>query len=182
MKRIQIRSFIKGGNHGQFLQALGLATLLNRLLPNHEIAHLDYQNHFIKELKIQIKSGMLPKFLMMRYYWKKYLKFSSIDKKVKLSVYGSDMIWHLDSKLFHPDPVMFGQQDNSEYKIAYAPSTGYRIQQEPNWINKFLNNFNAIGVRDNNTAEFVKDHSNIKPELVIDPCFHLINSDRKSVV
>jgi len=176
LKLVQIRSFVKGGNHGQFLQALGLANLLEKLLPNHKITHLNYENHFFKELKIQIRSGMLPKFLMMRYYWNKYLKFSSINNKTDLSVYGSDMIWHLDSKLFSPDPILFGKNDNSKHKISYAPSTGYRIQPEPSWIKKYLNDFNNISVRDYTTANFVKDHSSIKPNLAIDPCFHLINS------
>lgn len=180
IKSIQIRSFVKGGNHGQYLQALGLAELVKKLLPNVEVTHVDYENHFWKELKIQTYGGMLPKFLVMRYYWIKNLKFSPLKHSAEVSIYGSDMIWHLDSDLFLPDRIFFGEQDRSKYKISYAPSAGYRINNEPRWITELLSQFKAVGVRDKNTANLVKDHSENEPVYVIDPCFHLLDSDYSS--
>jgi hypothetical protein len=176
MKKVQIRSFVKGGNHGQYLQAIGLAELIKRLLPDAEVTHLDYQNHFLKELKIQALSGLMPKFLVMRFYWRKNLSYSQLEYDADLTVYGSDMIWHLDSQMFPPDPIMFGEHDHAEVKISYAPSAGYRVDSEPQWISKLLKGFKALGVRDYSSASLVKDHCSVHPELVIDPCFHLLKS------
>lgn len=180
IKTVQIRSFVKGGNHGQYLQALGLAELVKSLLPHAQVAHLDYENHFAKELKIQTFAGMLPKFLTMRYYWDRNLEFTKLGNQADLSIYGSDMIWHLDSDLFLPDPMMFGEKDQARTKISYAPSVGYRIDDEPDWIAPLLDDFKAIGVRDENSANMVSQHSDVAPEFVIDPCFHLMNSKKYS--
>ena len=176
MKKVQIRSFVKGGNHGQYLQAIGLAELVKRLLPDAEVTHMDYQNHFLKELKIQTLSGLMPKFLAMRFYWQKNLSYSRLDYKPDLSIYGSDMIWHLDSTTFPPDPIMFGEHDHAKVKISYAPSAGYRVDDEPDWVRRLLRGFLAFGVRDYSTASLVKDQCSVHPVLVIDPCFHLLKS------
>lgn len=71
---------------------------------------------------------------------------------------------------------MFGEGDSATFKIAYAPSAGYRIKNEPNWIDDLLNGFSGIGVRDENTANLVKEYSKLRPKLVIDPCLHLLSS------
>jgi len=176
IKKVQIRSFVKGGNHGQYLQALGLRTLIVQLLPEAKVTHLDYENHYWKELKIQAKGGMLPKFISMRYFWHKNLDFSQFSDQPDVSVYGSDMIWHMDSALFSTDRKMFGENDSATYKVAYAPSVGYRIKDEPAWVGEMLDDFVAIGVRDRQTESLVNDHSKRPAKLVIDPCFHLINS------
>lgn len=176
VEKVQIRSFVKGGNHGQYLQALGLRTLVMQLLPEASVTHLDYENHYWKELKIQTIGGMLPKFISMRYFWKKNLDFSQFSDQLDVSIYGSDMIWHMDSPLFPTDKKLFGEYDSAKYKIAYAPSVGYRVNNEPSWIGKMLDDFIAIGVRDKQTKSLVNDHSKRPAELVIDPCFHLMDS------
>jgi len=177
IKTVQIRSFVKGGNHGQYIQALGLSELLKQILPTAKVSHLDYENHFWNELRIQILSGMLPKYLTMRFYWSKNFTFTPISQLSDVSIYGSDMIWHLDSSIFPSDKKMFGEMDDSRHKISYAPSTGYRIQDEPLWIKTLLNGFDSVGVRDRGTHDLVVDHSDLKPVLVVDPCFHLINTN-----
>lgn len=176
IKNIQIRSFIKGGNHGQYLQALGLKALVESIIPTANVSHLDYENHFWKELKAQIRSGHLLKFIAMRHFWNKNIKFTEFNENCDLSIYGSDMIWHLGSPLFPADKKLFGENDNSKYKISYAPSVGHRNEPEPIWPREYLNLFHKLGVRDNQTKQFVLDHSGCMPELVIDPCFHLIGT------
>ncbi|MDA7448576.1 polysaccharide pyruvyl transferase family protein [Planktomarina temperata] len=173
MKRIQIRSFIKGGNHGQYLQASGLANIINEIQSGSLVTHLNYENHFYEELKQHIKLGTLPKFLVMRHHWNNDLKFSNLNEKSDVTVYGSDMIWHLDSDLYQPDEIFFGKSDSAQQRIAYAPSTGYRKIPEPGWLNAYLAKFSSIGVRDQNTFNLVKDHSNTQPDFVIDPSFFI---------
>jgi len=178
--KVQIRSFVKGGNHGQYLQSLGLKSLVEQLRPEAEVSHLDYENHFAKELKLQAIGGMLPKFLIMRYFWKKNITFTSLRYSPDISIYGSDMIWHLKSDLFPVDKKLFGSEDEAKYKISYAPSVGARGENEPYWIGPILNQFMTIGVRDRQTESLVISHTKHIPSLVIDPCFHLLNSQYSS--
>ena len=177
--KIQIRSFVKGGNHGQYLQALGLAEVVKSILPESEVSHLNYNNHAIKELYWQGREGLIFKYFSMKYFWWKRLSFTSFQYNPDISIYGSDMIWHLESYLFPRDKVFFGQNDNANRKIAYAPSVGYRGKDEPGWIKKSLDDFSAIAVRDEVTKGFVRDHTGRDCQLVIDPCFFLLDSPYK---
>lgn len=175
-KHIQIRSFVKGGNHGQYYQALGLREVLKSILPDSNVSHLNYNNHVLKEIKAQVRGFYFPKYLMFRFFWKNNLCFTKFNDQPDVSVYGSDMIWNQESKLFPPDKVFFGYNDSAP-KIAYAPSVGFRGSNEPSWISNSLSQFSHIGVRDYKTAEFVYDHIGIKPPCVADPCFYLAQSN-----
>jgi hypothetical protein len=175
--RIQIRSFVTGGNHGQYLQALGLRSALMRLLPGADVTHLGYNNHLLRELRVQWRGGHTLKYLSMRWFWAKNFRFSPFDWDHDLTVYGSDMIWHLESPLFPADTVFFGKGDRSP-RIAYAPSVGFRGATEPPWVPQHLKQFGWIGVRDETTADFVEDHAGVRPCLVIDPCFFLLSTAR----
>lgn len=181
-KKIQIRSFVKGGNHGQYLQALGLHEFVKFNFPDAEVSHLDYNNHAYKEFKIQLKSGHLPKFLSMSYFWKKRVKFTGIDHSPDMSIYGSDMIWHQGSPLFPPDKIFFGEKDTAKAKIAYAPSVAARNAEEAGWIKNYLLDFKKIGVRDINTKNFVMDNAGLDVPYVIDPCFLLLGSKYDNLI
>lgn len=172
--KIQIKSFVKGGNHGQYLQALGLKALVEEIIPDAQVSHLNYNNHARKEFMTQLKSFHIIKYFTFLFYWNRRIKFTSLNWP-DISIYGSDMIWHLHSNLFLADKLYFGENDESK-KIAYAPSTASREGKEPDWLGLYLNKFLSIGVRDQNTFNLVKEHSAVKPEYVIDPCFFLLKS------
>lgn len=150
--------------------------LLQSVLPESSVKHLNYENHFWKELKQQTKTGMLPKFIMMRWFWQRNFCFGQMGEQIDLAVYGSDMIWHMGSTLFPLDRNFFGFMQNAKKKISYAPSVGPRVSDEPYWLGNQFKNFFALSVRDHNTQNLVLEHSNIHAELVIDPCFFLIDS------
>ena len=105
VSKIQIRSFVKGGNHGQYLQALGLAEVIKSILPKSEVSHLNYNNHAVKELYWQGREWLIFKYFSMKYFWWKRFSFTSFQYKPDISIYGSDMIWHLESYLFPRDKV-----------------------------------------------------------------------------
>lgn len=176
INKLQIRSFVKGGNHGQYLQALGLYEFLRSEFPELEVSHLNYNNHVFKEIKIQLTGGHLPKYISMMYFWLKRMKFTNLNYRPDVSVYGSDMIWHQGSSLFPPDPIFFGENDSAKVKISYAPSVASRTKKECDWIGKCLQKFKSISVRDKNTKEFVYEHTKRNATYVIDPCFLLIGS------
>lgn len=182
MKKIQIRSFVKGGNHGQYIQALGVAEIIKSINPAAEVSHLNYTNHLCKELKIQLISFHLPKYLSMLYHWYKRFNFTNFDYDNDVSVYGSDMIWHQISPLFPFDEVFFGKNDLAEKKISYAPSVATRGKVEEKCLSKYLSEYNAISVRDNGTRKFVIDHVKKKSTCVIDPCFFLLDSKYKQYI
>jgi hypothetical protein len=173
--RIQIRSFVKGGNHGQYIGALGLYHVVSQILPKATVTILNYNNHFLKELYIQTRSFHLTKYISMRVFWQKRFKFSSF-RWPDFTIYGSDMIWHLESSLFPPDKNFFGENDYRR-KIAYAPSVACRGRKEPEWLKELLSSFDWIGARDRNTAEFVYDHCKKHSDYVIDPSFFLLDSN-----
>lgn len=175
--KIEIRSFVKGGNHGQFLQALGLKVAIKQILPDAIVTHADYENHFFSELLIQCKSFHLIKFISMSYYWRKYCLFSKPNNHNDITIYGSDMIWSDKLKLFGADPFFFGFEDLSTKKIAYAPSTGGTKISQFEWLHESLRTFTSVGVRDNQTKLFFKSQTNKPAQIVADPCFFLIGTN-----
>ena len=173
LKRIQIRSFVKGGNHGQYFQALGLKELILGIAPNSVVSHLDYNNHIVRELKSQLISGHFPKYISMRYYWDKNFIFSKISSANDLTIYGSDTIWMRDHPVAPNDLVFFGENDSSR-RIAYAPSVASRsYNKDIKKISEYIQKFDWIGVRDKNTLDFVYNHTGVKSDYVIDPCFFI---------
>ncbi len=180
--KIQIRSFVKGGNHGQYIQALGLRELVRSICLDARVSHLNYTNHFWKELDIQIRELHLPKFVALAYFWYKRFEFSSFQFSPDISIYGSDMIWHQESDLFPVDPVFFGDRDNSTQKIAFAPSVASRGCNENRRVSNKLSSFSAIGVRDKGTSDFVKQYTGKIVPCVIDPCFFLLHSKYSGLI
>jgi hypothetical protein len=173
LKRIQIRSFVKGGNHGQYFQALGLKELILSITPNSIVSHLDYNNHIAREVKSQVISGHFPKYISMRYYWGKNFIFSKMSSANDLTIYGSDTIWMRDHPIAPNDLVFFGENDSSR-RIAYAPSVASRsYNKDSKKISEYIQKFDWIGVRDKNTFDFVYNHTGVKSDYVIDPCFFI---------
>ena len=177
MKNVDIRSFVKGANHGQFLQALGTKSLIESLSDQFVVTHLNYNNHLKAELLEHFRSLSFLKYLSFRYFWWKYFSFSKIGRVSDYSVYGADMIWHAASELFPLDEIFLGDSDHSIKKIAFCPSAGNINKKYPNWFFKRINDFDAIAVRDNSTRDLLntKEPSRVV-EVFIDPCFHLNGS------
>lgn len=176
MMEIQIRSFIKGANHGQYLQALGLKHLLGNLYIHANVRHADYTNVFWKEMYMQLRAGMLLKFLAMQVYWRKNLAFSKPKSSAgSITIYGSDMIWHSGSSIFPLDSFFFGRGDCG-VKIAYAPSAGScEDGRNPEWMSTMLKKFDAISVRDKPTQTMVMENADLHlAEIVIDPSYFAI--------
>ena len=172
---VEIRSFVLGGNHGQFFQALGLQLALSEILPGAVVAHSRYHNHRFKELFAHVRGGTLPKYAAMQYHWKQALNFLPTNLQPDVTIYGSDMIWHLESKLFPRDPFFFGAGDVAKYSLAYAPSVGSQdITPSLAGLNNFFSRLSCIGVRDIPTQTFVEEISGRQSELVMDPAFFLM--------
>jgi hypothetical protein len=178
---IQIRSFVLGGNHGQYLQAAGLSKMVKELVPNARVSHAYYNNHFWDELKIQARSLQLPKFLAMRLHWARQIEMSSLTTPADVRIYGADQIWSFSNSLFPPDPVFFGAEDNA-HKIAFAPAMGHVTPgfAFPDWAKDALEGFKSLAVRDEATVGVVERSLGRSPELVVDPALFLLEGDTLS--
>lgn len=171
---IQIRSFVLGGNHGQFLQAAGLLEAVSDLRPDARVTQAGTHNHLARELKVQTRALLLPKFLYMQWLWRG-IPMSAKNAPAETRVYGSDQVWSFTNPAFDADPYFFGVGDEAK-KIAYAPSMGYVPDdfEAPGWMVESLRRFKAISVRDEGTKsviERVTGRDDIA--LVSDPAFFL---------
>lgn len=174
MKRIEIRSFVLGANHGQYLQAAGLSHELRNLFPDDAVVHAFYHNHFITELKVHVRNLLLPKFIFMQLYWLLSMKFSRVSNSSDVTVFGSDQIWSFSNPMFPPDEFFFGTNVKSN-KLAYAPSMGAVSNNfvYPPKFASLLNSFASISVRDVSTSNALQNSGLDMPKLVVDPAFFL---------
>lgn len=167
---INIYSFVKGANHGQFFQALGLKNLVESIIPDADIRHVYNKNHSFSEIKAHLTGLSIHKYVAFQYWWGKYLNFEPHDLP-DIEIYGSDMIWFPQSKIFPFDTSFFGTT-KCTFRVSYAPSAGpvtsdfYKEE-----VAERLNDFADISVRDENTRKFVKKHCGIEAKIVIDPSF-----------
>ena len=173
--KVNIYSFVKGANHGQFFQALGLKDLVESIVPDADVRHVYNNNHSFSEIKGHLKGLSIHKYVAFQYWWNKYLNFSSHESP-DVEIYGSDMIWFPQSKIFPFDISFFGET-TCKFRISYAPSAGpvtSDFYKED--VVKGLSGFSFISVRDENTKNFVIRHIEIKPKIVIDPSFFMKKS------
>jgi hypothetical protein len=170
--KINIHSFVRGANHGQFFQALGLKDLVESIIPNADVRHVYNNNHSFSEIKGHLKSFSIHKYVAFQYWWHKYLNFNH-HTSPDIEIYGSDMIWYPQSDIFPFDITFFGV-DNEIPRISYAPSAGPVAE---NFYNKKVSDslklFRCISVRDYNTKDFVKRHCDVPPQMAIDPSFFI---------
>lgn len=179
--KIVIKTFVKGGNHGQYLQALGTHKVFRDLFPNAHIFLFDYENHFTAELLSQIKNLTVFKFLWMRYLWKKSFKFTKNSADVDIVVYGSDMIWYSGSNMFPLDREYFGINDKCQIKIAFSPSAGTLSNSYPSWLINQKPVMDMCFPRDNNTLRFTHRYISVPESNIVehfDPCLYL---DRRPI-
>ena len=93
-------------------------------------------------------------------------------------VLGSDIIWDYSIDAFGHDPFLFGAGLDSETIISYAPSFGTvkKDRTPPDYVVQGLKRLKHISVRDQNSADLVKQYTGREAAVVIDPTF-LIDFD-----
>lgn len=94
-------------------------------------------------------------------------------KKLQLDtlVLGSDIIWDYTVPFFGSDSFLFGNDINANIKISYAVGSGSvkNAKSVPGYVEKGIKSLNAISVRDKNTEYFVKQITDKKTSIVLDP-------------
>jgi hypothetical protein len=199
--KIGILTFQRTHNYGAVLQAYALKTFLQHLT-GQEVVIIDYVPKEEKDIynlwsfnlmrrrhfKGNIKEFIILPFIMRNKYVriKKFNSFINIYLKPEkinnegydLVIYGSDQIWRdheFSPKGLHP--VYFGSDYiKAKSKISYAASMGIIVDNFKNreLISDYLEHFNAISVRENLLAKFLRSLTKKHVQVVIDPVF-LIN-------
>lgn len=85
---------------------------------------------------------------------------------------GSDEVWNFRHPWYGSKPIFFGERLRAGRLLSYAASFGSHEARDglpADWARK-LDRFEAISVRDTNSAELVRQGTGREPVLVLDPC------------
>ncbi len=85
---------------------------------------------------------------------------------------GSDEVWNFCHPWYGWKPIFFGDELRAERLVSYAASFGNHDADRgihPDWARK-LGRFDAVSVRDGNSARLVREALGHEPEIVLDPC------------
>lgn len=105
------------------------------------------------------------------------------DEKLDGFVCGSDTIFFIDE--FGFDDGYYANFDSmkSGYTFSYAASFGDSKFDEETYkvLNERLKNFKAISIREKGMLQYVKDHTNVEVEKVLDPTLLLNKEDYDTI-
>ena len=185
-----IITYFWSNNIGALIQCISLREFLNKKLP----IDFEFENYMPNELVVREKISQTKTYNPVKFIkaykknlyldnWKKNYKLPNYILKNKdyskdFYVYGSDEIRNYKNPFFDYDEYYYGET-NKRYKIAYAVSIGnlnFKKNQIPSQIEDNIKTFKNIIVRDENTFEFVKSITKVKPFVGCDPSF-LITPD-----
>lgn len=112
--------------------------------------------------------------------------FNDVVKKEELSgfVCGSDTIFCIDEFGFDDGYYANYPCMKNGYAVSYAASFGDSHFSEETYktLNQRLQNFKAIGIREEKMVDYVKSHTNVLVKRVIDPTLLLTSEDYDKIV
>lgn len=105
------------------------------------------------------------------------------EEKFDAVVLGSDIIWDYTQTSFGNDEYVFGNHLQAGKVISYAPSFGTVKAPNipPSYVVNGLKNMSAISVRDENSAQLVKQYTGKDALVVLDPTLLMDADDDKFV-
>lgn len=191
--KIGILTFHIANNYGAVLQAYGLQETLKEL--GHNVDIIDYRNTFIvsKQDYFSLKNTSVMKFIyrlvsmnalhkkinVFKSFRKEYLNISReiyysgpIPKgQYDLLIVGSDQVWspNITGGL---DPMYWGASAGDTPIITYAASAGdlsLLTQDDKHKVQRWVNKFHNISVRETKLNDFLKNECNIDSSIVLDP-------------
>lgn len=182
---IRILTYHHVTNNGAVLQAYSLSEALNREFCDYDVKILDYIPGVVKRgefLKIFKPCRKVPFFYSQRYFmFGKFIKANlpldhkqprnkSLEKLIAFInsqnydalIVGSDNVWKMSQTKSSPNfPNIYWLSDSiTAKKIAYAVSAyksdPYLVDKYRGTMQRHLNSFDVIGVRDKFTLDMVK--------------------------
>ena len=200
MRKIGILTFHRSINYGAFMQSYALShEIMKRFGPIVEIVdfEIEYKNAHYKEPLYHLIGG--------KEYYVKYKRFKSdlnllplshetiisndfdklrdyLSKNYEIVIVGSDAVWAFQKMELENPYWLFGDKLDCK-KMSYAASahsTDFKKVKDPekNYIAKCLKSFQYIGVRDEETYNFIKSTDNsLNVQRNCDPTILLGKSD-----
>lgn len=206
MKKILTITFHKANNYGAVLQAYALQKELNK---KYDSKILDYDNKFISNEYVlfkkndgNLKSKLIRKVKDILKIYKAIRRINSFNKfrkKIKLFSYneflnsdvnnidcciaGSDQIWNPKFTGGFDDIYFLRKIDKSIKKISYAASS---CEIKDDLIGKKIieniKDINSLSVREETLNNYIRQNSNIKSTVVVDPVFLLEKGEWKKLL
>ncbi|WP_313467720.1 polysaccharide pyruvyl transferase family protein [Streptococcus parasuis] len=203
MKKVGIITFHNSYNCGSMLETYAMQTILEKHGLNSEIVNFSsdgqkelYSIYFKKNtLKNIVKNSLL--FLQRNRLKNNNAQYEAFKQKnFKLSktynsgdfidetpysvvVAGSDQIWNVTIK--DADDAYFLNWVEVARKVAYAPSFGAKkisdYAPDVQLYRNFLNDFDALSIRENNGQKWVKELINKDVDVLLDPTLLLEKED-----
>ncbi len=200
--KIGIITFHWGTNYGGVLQAYALQSYISKL--GHEAYIINYKpikyrksiytcfrtprvwlwpimiNEYMKEKKI---AEFRSTFLNMTQPYNSISELQNNPPKFDVYIAGSDQIWNpsftLNGEGFKTSSYFLNFGNSTVKRISYAASFGRTNypSEAAIFAKRFLNNFDAISVRETTGIDIIKKITNIIPELLPDPTLLLTQDD-----
>lgn len=174
-------------NFGAFLQGYAMQTVLERY--GYKTEFLRYSSHDAQEFIFMVKTKNIRLVLFRLKQYQKYLQSRNSlhiakrkyrGEQLDLAVIGSDTLWDVQNPTIDPTDFYLGKGLNASRIIAYAPSANSTSAQE--FLQVYRDSepfvtFTAIGVRDQNTSNLVKEITGKPATVVLDPTLLLDKED-----
>lgn len=175
MKTIGILTFWGVPNYGAWTQAYALNHVVRDLLSEeYDVRHIRYLHpshhagYYQRDIRLEnnfsYSYNYIPHTVKMS---QKELETTKFD----MVITGSDAIWEFSIDMFGNDSHLIGNKLSAEKLIAYAPSFGTMKPDNTfeDWVKEGLKKYNALSVRDENSANIVERLIGVKPQIVLDP-------------
>jgi len=199
MKKIGTLTFSNSKNYGALLQAYALREFLN--ISGFECDIINYQNPNVKYSNVSLlrsMGSMVWQNLLAQFFASKKRKertsnfrtermkigrkYANLDDLKQLNavcdvfVVGSDQVWNPLINRF--DSAFFlSFVDDEKKRISYAASLGGKHIDYLKKNSENLRKFNAVSVRESESAELLKKEVGVTAETVMDPVFLLTKED-----
>lgn len=203
MKKVGIITFHNSYNCGSMLESFAIHHYLLKRGVENEIIHFSTpgqkrlydiyeRNHNVKDI---VKNMILfPHRKRLKYNNQCYRKFQEENFKMtkeyssrselsdddySVVVAGSDQIWN--TTIIDFDDAYFLPWVKKARKVAYAPSFGARnilkYAKDPEKYKRYLDDFDALSIRENNGKKWIKDLTGKEVEVLLDPTLLLERKD-----
>lgn len=209
MKKIGIMTFHKSYNCGSMMQTYALQTTIKKLGGNPEIIdfsnvgqkklyQVTFPNNSIKNIvknilifphrkRITNNNLKYEEFISnyMNTSEKQYSMMDELsDNNYSAVIAGSDQIWNIT--IDDADDAYFLPWVKNARRIAYAPSFGAKnivdYAKNPEKYKKYLMDFDALSIRENNGKKWIKDLTGIDIPVVLDPTLLLEEEDYNTLI
>jgi len=205
--KIGVITFHNSYNCGSMLESYAMLKKMSEYDSNAEIIDFSskgqrelysvfYKNNSIKNILRNIL--IFPKHRKIARSYKAYEKFKNENFKLSQSylvnkdiidkydcvIAGSDQIWNITIDDF--DEAYFLNWVEKAKKIAYAPSFGskniLKYSNAPDKYREYLNDFDALSIRENNGKKWLQELTGKSAEVLIDPTLFYSSEDYDKIL